>query len=92
MPIDTSRWEMVDDAMAAILRQKTEGQRLAIAFGIWNRARDTVRAELTALHPKWTPEQIQQRVAQRMAAGDVDRTLMYATVETIDSLEAWASS
>ena len=71
MPTDPSRWEMVDDAMAAILRQKTPAQRLAIAFGMWDFAKQMIRSVLRAEHPDWTPEQIKRETARRMSHGAV---------------------
>lgn len=65
------RFEMVDDAMAEILRRKTEGERLKIADGLWRMARQIVRAQLTADHPDWTTEQIRRETARRMSHGAV---------------------
>jgi hypothetical protein len=62
---------MVDDAMAAILRRKTEAERLAIAFGMWDFAQQMIRANLAAEHPDWTAEQIQRETARRMSPGAV---------------------
>jgi hypothetical protein len=71
MPTDPRRWEMVDDAMAAILRQKTPAQRLAIADGLWRSARRILRAQLKKDHPNWTDEQINCELARRMSHGAV---------------------
>jgi hypothetical protein len=45
---------MLDDAMCEILRQKTEAERLAIAFGMWRFARDMIRANFRHEHPDWS--------------------------------------
>jgi Rv0078B-related antitoxin len=71
MPTDPAKWEMVDDTMAAVLRQKTEVQRLAIADGLWRMARQIVTAQLRTDHPEWTPEQIRHETARRMSHGAV---------------------
>ncbi|HKB03866.1 MAG TPA: hypothetical protein VKD90_16705 [Gemmataceae bacterium] len=63
--------EIVDDAMADILRRKTEAERLKIADGLWNLARRIVRAQLSADHPDWTAEQIKRETARRMSHGAV---------------------
>lgn len=64
-------WEMIDDAMAAILRRKTEAERLAIAFGMWDFARDMIRANLRVEHPDWTAKQVQREAARRLSHGTV---------------------
>jgi hypothetical protein len=63
------QWEMVDDAMAAILREKTEGQRLAIAFDMCRFARRLICGVLRAEHPDWSAEEIQREAARRIAHG-----------------------
>lgn len=64
-------FKVMNDAMAAILRQKTEAERLAIAFGMWRFARDMIQANVAAEHPDWTPEQVQRVVARRLSHGAV---------------------
>ena len=64
MPADSPTFTMMDDAMIAILRQKTEAERLAITFDMWEFARDMIRASVLAEHPDWTPEQVQRVVAK----------------------------
>lgn len=63
--------EVMDDAMADILRQKTERERLEIAFGMWRFARDMIRANAEADHPEWTEGEIRRYVASRMSHGAV---------------------
>lgn len=71
MPTDPSRWEVMDDMMAEIMRQKTPRQCLAIADGLWRSARRLVRAQLKMDHPDWTDEQINRETARRMSHGAV---------------------
>jgi hypothetical protein len=59
--------EMVDDEMAAILRTKTEAERLAVGWGMWTFARDMIPNILRAEHPEWTDQEIQQEVARRLS-------------------------
>ena len=63
--------EVVDEAMAQVLRDKTEAERLAIANGLWVYARDLLRSVLRQEHPDWTDEQIQREVARRLSHGAV---------------------
>jgi hypothetical protein len=65
------RFEMVDDAMAAILRKKTEAERLAIIFGLWKLARDLVRADVRSQHPEWGDLEVDRAVARRLSHGAV---------------------
>lgn len=58
--------EVLDQDMAAILRQKSSAERLEIAFGMWRFARDTIRRVVAIQHPEWTPEQISQETARRL--------------------------
>ncbi len=71
MPTDPRRWEMVDDAMAAILRQKTPAQRLAMVFDMAEFVRTMIQSNLAATHPDWTPERIQRETARRVSRGAV---------------------
>jgi hypothetical protein len=64
-------FEMVDDAMADILRRKTEAERLAIANGLWKMAQRIVQAQLRTDHPDWTAEPINRQTARRMSHGAV---------------------
>jgi hypothetical protein len=63
--------DMIDDAMADILRQKTPAERLAIANGMWRFARDMIRNNLRRENPDWTDEQIQRETARRLSHGAV---------------------
>ena len=59
--------EVVDPEMAAILRQKTEAERLQIAWGIWRSARDMLLHLLRAEHPDWSEAAVRQEVARRLS-------------------------
>ena len=63
--------EVLSDEMAAILRAKTPDERLAIAFRMWEFARDLIRRTARAQHPEWTDAQLNQHVARRMSHGAV---------------------
>jgi Rv0078B-related antitoxin len=64
-------WEMVDEAMAEILRQKTPAQRLAITDGLWRMARDLIHGTLKSDHPEWSHEELQRATARRMSHGAI---------------------
>jgi hypothetical protein len=63
------RYEAVDRAVAAVLRQKTGAERWAIASGLWRSARCWLEAHLRSQHPDWPAEKIDQAVAERIARG-----------------------
>ncbi|MBN1590981.1 MAG: hypothetical protein JW888_15820 [Pirellulales bacterium] len=67
----TPDFDVMDDAMATVLREKTEQERLEIGFGMWHFARTMIREVVRAEHPNWTDEAIQRQVAKRMSHGAV---------------------
>jgi hypothetical protein len=58
--------EGVDPQVARALRRLSGMERLALGHEISEIVRDRLRAHLAALHPEWSPEEIQKSVAQRM--------------------------
>lgn len=71
MRLDDGQIEVLDDAMADVLRQKTGDERLAIAFGMWSSARNMLMANLAREHPQWSAEEIHRETARRMSHGAV---------------------
>lgn len=65
------RFEMIDNAMADILREKTDAEHLQIGFGMWRSARRLVEANVRAEHPEWTEDEIRRQVAGRRSHGAV---------------------
>jgi hypothetical protein len=61
--------EVVDPDMAAVLKDKTEAERLAIGWGMWRSARDMMCHLLRAEHRDWSEQEIQREVARRLAHG-----------------------
>ncbi len=66
MWLDPQRYEMVDDAMVEVLRAKTPDEKLAIAEGMWQMARDLIRDMLRQDHPGWSEAEIDSETAKRM--------------------------
>ena len=62
-------FEVVDDAMADVLRQKTEAERLAIAFRMWAFARDMITRQVRSESPDLAAPEVQRVVARRMSHG-----------------------
>jgi hypothetical protein len=61
--------EFIDQTMAAVLAEKSESQRLQIAWGMWRSARRMLTQLVQSQNKSWTPDQVQQEVNRRMAGG-----------------------
>lgn len=64
--------EVMDDAMADVLRQKTEVQRLQIANRMWKSARMILRGAIQTEHPEWSVSHVNHEIARRISHGMVD--------------------
>ena len=67
--LDRGQIEVVDDAMAEILRRKTPAERIQIGFNLWVSARDMLRTHLKRTHPDWSVERLEKEVARRLSHG-----------------------
>jgi hypothetical protein len=63
--------DVIDDAMAEVLRMKEPAERLEIAFGLWRFARDLLRQNIRREHPEWDDDEVNGQVARRMSHGAV---------------------
>jgi hypothetical protein len=66
---DWRRIEVMDEAMAEVLRGKTPAERLAIGFGLWRSARKMLRGQLASLHPEWDAQRLDREVVRRLSHG-----------------------
>jgi hypothetical protein len=67
--LDPGQIEVVDDAVADVLRTKTPAERVAM-IGACNRTmRALIEGALKTRHPEWDDATIKRAVAQRMAGG-----------------------
>jgi len=64
--LDPGQIEVVDPAVAAVLRRKTITERIAMVLDANATMRLLIEGPLRARHPDWTTEQIQHEVARRM--------------------------
>ena len=71
MQINTRQIEVMDDAMADVLRLKSPFERLQIAHGMWNMARGLISDQLRQQNPNWTSEEVNKEVARRLSHGAV---------------------
>jgi hypothetical protein len=67
--LDPGQIEVVDDAVAAILRQKTPEQRLEMMFAANRMMRQMLQATIADEHPEWSPSEVLREVARRMSRG-----------------------
>ncbi|MCJ7589083.1 MAG: hypothetical protein MUQ00_14465 [Candidatus Aminicenantes bacterium] len=61
--------ESLEDAMAAVYRDKTPLERLRIAFGLWSSTSIMLAGLLRSLHPDWEDAKIREEVARRLSRG-----------------------
>ena len=71
MRLDKGQIELMDPAMAEIMRSKTPSERLAIADGMWRFAHELILNWLRSQHPDWDQAQIDREVARRLSHGAV---------------------
>lgn len=71
MPVSHLLIEVLDEDMAVILRTKSGAERLAIASRMFSSARRMLLSHLSAVHPEWNQQQIEQEAARRLSHGTV---------------------
>ena len=69
MRLDPGQIEVVDEALAAVLRQKTGAGRLRIANGLFTSARRMLTSLLRTEHPDWDERRLTREVARRLSHG-----------------------
>ncbi len=62
--------EVVDDAMAAVLRQKSACERLQIADRMWIGARSVICASVLSQSPTWTVDEVNRAIVRRVLGKD----------------------
>lgn len=67
------RFEIIDEQMVEILRQKTEVERLEMAARLWQSAREIMQGAIQTDHPDWDGERVGRELAHRMSYGVVPR-------------------
>ena len=71
--LDDGQIEVVDDAIAEILRRKTPAERVEMICHCNEMMRTAIRGCLKTFHPDWDDARIEAEVARRML-GDPDGT------------------
>jgi hypothetical protein len=67
--LDPGQIEVVDDAVAEILRQKSTAQRGEMILAAHRTARLLLTAAVRRQHPDWDARQVAQEVARRLIGG-----------------------
>jgi hypothetical protein len=62
-------FEVMDDQMADVLRQKSEVERLRIASRMWQSARAILRGAIMTEHPDWDANLVNREIAKRISNG-----------------------
>lgn len=71
MRLDRGQIEVMDEAVAEVLRRKTPAERIKIGFDIWTSAHRMLTTHLKKTHPDWNAQRIQQEVARRFLRGSL---------------------
>ena len=69
--LDAGRVEVLDNAMAQVLRGKSGAERLRIADKMFSFARELIRSSIRAAHPDWDDLRIAAETARRISHGAV---------------------
>ena len=64
--LDAGQIEVVDDAVAEVLRRKTAAERVAMALDANRTMRLLIEAGVRNRNPQWSHAQVMQEVARRM--------------------------
>jgi hypothetical protein len=67
--LDPGQIEVVDPAMAAILRTKTPAEKIEMAAAAHRTARAILTARVQSHHPDWTADEVRAEVARRLLRG-----------------------
>ena len=67
--LDKGQIEVVDDAMAEVLRRKTPAERVQMIFAANRTMRLVIEGGLRTFHPDWNDKRISDEVARRMLCG-----------------------
>jgi hypothetical protein len=67
--LDDGQIEVVDDAIAEILRRKTPAERVAMVFAANRTMRLLIEGHLRTYHPDWDEARVRAEIARRMILG-----------------------
>ncbi len=67
--LDEGQIEVLDNAVAEVLRSKSPEEKLKIASGMWRSAKVQIAASMGAIHKDWSKERIDREVIRRLSHG-----------------------
>jgi len=67
--LDPGQIEVVDDAVAEILRRKTPAERVAMVLEANRVLRLRITSHIQSVHPEWDSNQVAAAVTKRMTRG-----------------------
>jgi ABC-type transport system involved in cytochrome bd biosynthesis fused ATPase/permease subunit len=67
--LDAGQIEVVDDAVAEVMRRKTFAERIAMAAQLQRLAHALIEGRLRSDHPDWDDERIATEIARRIRRG-----------------------
>ncbi len=67
--LDPRQVEVLDEAMAEVLRQKRPQDRLQIGFNLWISAHKMLTSHIRDTHPDWDEKAVEREVARRLRHG-----------------------
>jgi hypothetical protein len=69
--LDAGQIEVVDDAMADILKRKRPAERIRIGFTLWESAHNMLMVHIRKTHPEWDDTQVAREAARRFLHGSL---------------------
>ena len=84
--------EVIDERIAAILRTKTPGERLAMGFRAAGFARVIVESGVRHANPAWDTARVNQEVLRRMQLGSAGWPVGHNPGQQINLCEGLSSS
>jgi len=69
--LDKGQIEVVDDAMADVLRRKTHAERIKIGFTLWTSVYNMLKIHLKTTYPDWDAKKVEQEVIKRLSHGSL---------------------
>lgn len=67
--LDPRQVEVLDEAMAGVLREKRPQDRLRIGFNLWISAHRMLMSHIRHSHPDWDEKAVEREVARRLLRG-----------------------
>jgi len=76
-------FEILDDQMADVLREKSAVDRLRTAGRMWRSTRTILRGAIRTEHPDWDNDCINREIARRISHGVVSHDVMPGIDHTV---------